>query len=278
MRAGSLVALTGDIDDGMEDFDTCIRPLAEMLSACQTRMTIPVTAAALPLNPRKIGYLAESGHEITGHGDVHIPFRGPIEAQVERLRAMKRTFLEILGFEPVGFRAPYMAHDSNLYTALSLEGFMYDSSRVAVDPVAYLRYSLTNRSFLPRQEGFAFPRALIRYLFRASSPMPLVVAKGIVELPVSEFDDWFLLDAPHGPRLAGDRERKILDIWLEASRHFGSRRHVCVIQAHPKRMSPTRLKIIEEFVDEVTDSGHELVTLREMASRTIHGDTNVGPQ
>src|SRR2546428_7780591 len=200
MRTGSLVALTGDIDDGMEDFDTCIRPLAEMLSACQTRMTIPVTAAALHLNSRKIGCLAESGHEITGHGDVHIPFRGPVEAQVERLRAMKRTFLEILGFEPVGFRAPYLAHDSNLYTALSLERFMYDSSRLAVDPVAYLRYSLTNRSSPPRQEDFPSPRARFPSLFPPSSPTPRFVPRGFVDLPFSEFDVGFFPALPLVPR------------------------------------------------------------------------------
>ena len=75
------IALSGDIDDGREDLERCLRPLAEMLTTLDIPMTIPVVAEALQQHPRKIERLRDAGIEIAGHGDIHQPFVGPVGVQ-----------------------------------------------------------------------------------------------------------------------------------------------------------------------------------------------------
>ena len=59
MTRGLRIAITGDIDDGLEDLDSCLRPLCETLESIGIPMTIPIVAHAVENNPRKVVYLAE---------------------------------------------------------------------------------------------------------------------------------------------------------------------------------------------------------------------------
>src|SRR5712691_7390901 len=91
------IAITGDIDDGLEDLDSCLRPLCEALESSGVHMTMPIVARAVENNPRKVIYLAEHGVEISGHGDVHDGFTGPVEFQRGRLKKMNEIFNKVLG-------------------------------------------------------------------------------------------------------------------------------------------------------------------------------------
>src|SRR5437879_12771195 len=117
------VCITGDIDDGREDFDRNIRPLLELLDSYEVKMTVPVTSKALEEHSRKIVAIADAGHEIAGHGDTHTGFRGSIDAQVARLVRMFSDFETRLGLRPRGFRASYLDHNLGTYVALVFVGF-----------------------------------------------------------------------------------------------------------------------------------------------------------
>src|SRR5439155_14545057 len=97
LTRGLRIVITGDIDDGLEDLDSCLRPLCETLESSGIPMTIPIVASAVENNPRKVVYLAEHGVEISGHGDVHRGFTGPVEFQRKRLQKMNETFNKVIG-------------------------------------------------------------------------------------------------------------------------------------------------------------------------------------
>ncbi|HEX9567548.1 MAG TPA: polysaccharide deacetylase family protein [Thermoplasmata archaeon] len=259
------IALTGDIDDGLEDIASCLRPLCETLNSCSVPMSIPVVAQALESSPHKMSFLAEQGIEIAGHGDVHEPFVGPVEVQRARLKAMRVAFEKTLGMSPIGFRAPYLAHDQNLYSALSLEGFTYDSSRTSHD--FWLRtwnlFSRRRTSF--RDTFLTYPRTLIREVSGRASAHPYPVAPRVVELPVFELDDWFFFEYAKGPKLDNSELDIVTDTWMKAARHLNGRDRLLVIQAHPKRISPTRLRVLEEFVAQAKREGYKFATLGELA-------------
>jgi peptidoglycan/xylan/chitin deacetylase (PgdA/CDA1 family) len=267
------ICLTGDIDDGLEDFQTCIRPLAEMLGSCDIRMTIPVTAVALKQRARNIAFLADRDHEIAGHGDVHEPFLGPVEAQIARLQRMKEEFRIRLGFTPVGFRAPYLSHDLNLYRALSHEGFRYDSSQLSRDPLLYLRYAFSPRPMVFRRSFRELPRILAQHVSGKSVPRARTVAPGVLELPVFELDDWFFLESPRGPRLRDDEVEHVARVWTMAATDFGHSCGIFVLQAHPKRVSPKLLRILETFISSFQSERIPFMTLRQ-ASRQLENATS----
>jgi len=265
MKRQMQIALTGDIDDGLEDLASCLRPLCEMLNSCNVPMSIPVVASALENSPRKIGFLAEHGIEIAGHGDVHHPFVGPVDLQRRRLRAMSDAFEKTLGTSPLGFRAPYLAHDQNLYAALSLEGFRYDSSRTSHDFWLRTRSLFSRRHTSFRETFRTYPRTLIRQVSGRASARPYPVAPRVVELPVFELDDWFFFEYAKGPKLGSSELEIVSDTWMNTARRLDGRDRVLVIQAHPKRISPARLRVLEEFVAQAKSEGHRFATLRELA-------------
>src|SRR5713101_4111289 len=162
MTRGLRIAITGDIDDGLEDLDSCLRPLCETLESSEVPMTIPIVARAVENNPRKVVYLAEHGVEVSGHGDVHDGFTGPVEVQRRRLKKMNETFEEIVGMVPAGFRAPFLAHDEHLYPALALEGFRYDSSRTSSDFLMRIREVISRRHMSYRDSFAKIHRTFIR--------------------------------------------------------------------------------------------------------------------
>src|SRR3989442_9080759 len=259
------IALTGDIDDGHEDIASCLRPLCETLKSCSVPMSIPVVAQALENSPHKMRFLLDQGIEITGHGDVHEPFVGPVQVQRRRLQAMRATFVKTLGMTPIGFRAPYLAHDQNLYVALSLEGFRYDSSRTSHDLWLRTWNLLSRRRTSFRETFLTYPRTLIRQVSGRASARPYPVAPRVVELPVFELDDWFFFEYAKGPKLGSSELEIVSDTWMNTARRLDGRDRVLVIQAHPKRISPARLRVLEEFVAQAKSEGHRFATLRELA-------------
>ncbi len=265
MTRGLRIAITGDIDDGLEDLDSCLRPLCETLESIGIPMTIPIVAHAVENNPRKVVYLAEHGVEVSGHGDIHEGFAGPLEVQRQRLKKMNETFGKVLGVVPAGFRAPFLAHDENLYPALALEGFSYDSSRTSIDLLMRIREMIFRRHMSYRDPLAKIPGTLIRRVTGRGSARPYPVASGVIELPVFELDDWFFFEYERGPHITRGELSKVSDTWMAAARHLADSQSVLVLQAHPKRISPDRLRLLEDFVGRAKAEGYRFSTLVELA-------------
>src|SRR5438034_7906197 len=85
---GCAVCLTGDIDDGEESLDQDLLPLLDILASHNVKMTFPTTSIVLRTHSAKISRILERGHEVAGHGDIHVAFHDSFEIQVRRLRTM----------------------------------------------------------------------------------------------------------------------------------------------------------------------------------------------
>jgi len=257
------VALTGDVDAG-EDLSQSLAPLIDMLDAHGVNMTIPVTTACLEKFHHSFRVLADHGHEIAGHGDIHTPFRDSFDVQVERLRVMLGEFERYLGTQPRGFRAPYLSHNADTYRALVETGFQYDSSRVCKDPIMYLRARYGAVHTYPSSLR-DIPRLFFQYFSRRTRSGPYQIYPGLLEIPVFELDDWFFLDASQGPRLRPEQASVITEHWLMALRDFqrmgGT---VLVIQAHPLRMHRGLLNAVDMFLSAARVVGCTFVTLSEI--------------
>ena len=122
------VAITGDIDTFETEDEICLSKFLSVLESFNIKCTIPVTADAVKNYPERAKYILQRGHEIAGHGDVHEPFYGSVDQQVERLKKMIGMIFEYTGYEVEGFRAPFIAADQNLFKALEIVGLKYDST------------------------------------------------------------------------------------------------------------------------------------------------------
>ena len=241
--------------------------MLDVLAVHGVKMTIPVTADALHVHERKIARLADAGHEIAGHGDVHRGFLEPRQEQVRRLRSMSAAFEDRLGFRPTGFRAPYLLHNSETYSALAEAGLGYDSSRVFRDPGSYLR-ALIGGGYAHPVRWQHLPRIWVRHVIGRSLPRPRLVAPGVVEFPVFDLDDWFFIDSPDGPRLTSDQSGVIADHWLRALGRFRRGRElVFVVQAHPGRMNRGLLEAVDMFLEGARSWNAEFATLSEVRER-----------
>ena len=241
--------------------------MLDVLAVHGVKMTIPVTADALHVHERKIARLADAGHEIAGHGDVHRGFLEPRQEQVRRLRSMSAAFEDRLGFRPTGFRAPYLLHNSETYSALAEAGLEYDSSSVFRDPGSYLR-ALIGGGYAHPVRWQHLPRIWVRHIIGRSLPRPRLVAPGVVEFPVFDLDDWFFIDSPDGPRLTSDQSGVIADHWLRALGRFRRGRElVFVVQAHPGRMNRGLLGAVDTFLEGARSWNAEFATLSEVRER-----------
>jgi predicted deacetylase len=90
-----------------------------------------------------------SGHELAQHGYVHargivfseygslLPIPYPsFNEQKKHIEIGKRSFEELTGFSPRGFRAPYYLHNALTIKVLSYLNFKYDSSKTVFKPTA----------------------------------------------------------------------------------------------------------------------------------------------
>jgi peptidoglycan/xylan/chitin deacetylase (PgdA/CDA1 family) len=83
--------------------------------------------------------LYKNAHEIGSHGFAHIPMtslwfspRFPkfsrYSTRVTDIKKSKNAIKDIIGKDPISFRAPYLAIDENMLKFLEKEGFLLDSS------------------------------------------------------------------------------------------------------------------------------------------------------
>ena len=263
------VCLSGDIDGEPVDFTDDLVPLLELLSSHRIKMTISVTAACLERFHRKIQTVHDEGHEIAGHGDVHMPFRDSLSVQASRLEEMSSMFDRFMGFRPRGFRAPYLKHNVATYAAIATAGLLYDSSRVCRDPWTYAK-ALLGRAYAFPIRWTEMPLLVGRYLLGRTASRPYLVAPDVVELPVFDLDDWFFLEAEGGPKLGREGSEVIARQWLSAMRHFrAAGGALFVVQAHPRRMHQGLLRALDEFITMAKRDGCAFQTLLDTRNRFI---------
>lgn len=264
-----IVCITGDIDYfEIETVEGCLLPLFGILQKYDVRMTIPITAKAVKDYPERAEYVLEQGHEVAVHGDVHQPFYGSVEEQVSRLERAKQIFRDILGILPTGFRAPEMRHNSNTYLALIKTGFLYDSSRARSEVLP--RLPLINRfsydlGLFPLAKPFLSFAASIRS--RETPAIPFLLYDQLVELPVTEPDDWQFIVSKKGPRYSPSRAHRIADIWLDILQDMKQKENqLFVVQAHPYIVSPSYTEAIDIFLGLLSnDNKVELKLLGDVA-------------
>jgi hypothetical protein len=270
------VCISGDIDSfESESIEECLEPYFKVLEKYQVKMTIPITAKVVEDYPERVKFILKKGHEVAIHGDVHQPFYGSVEEQISRLERAKSVFSDTLGFVPTGFRAPWLQHDKNTYIALINTGFLYDSSQTRSE-VPYLPQKLPFLKSLS-YDWMALP--LIRPVLRSLKNLrrhidpykcqakPCYLYNRLIELPITNPDDWFLISYKKGPQYSPAQAYRIAKVWLDIVTDMKQRENqLFVIQAHPGRMSPHYLEALNLFLEVLKgDNNVEIKTLEEVA-------------
>lgn len=258
------VSITGDIDTFDRENKSCLKEYFNVLDQYDIKCTIPVTAEAVRNYPNRANYIIERGHEISGHGDVHIPFLEDINTQIKRLDKMIDIINKYTGYRIQGFRSPYIEANRNLYSALKKVGLKYDSTKKIFGFVCkYIPYY--NKKYI---DGFGYK--YLKSFFRLSggfynyinkrSNSPYLL-KGITEIPVIGDSDYTLINKPRGPRYNKNESRKIANVWLEHVKILRKTTSAVAIQIHPGRVSPDYLESLDYFCNSCIKNGIKFATL-----------------
>ena len=162
--------------------------------------------------------IAEAGHELACHGDVHEALEGLSEAdEADLLDRQLTTFNEQLGIRPVGYRAP--SWDLNVHTPslLTRYGFEYDSSLMG-DDIPYWVETAEHR---------------------------------LLEIPVQ----WMLDDAPFYRHVYGApnqfaEPQRVFDVWSSEFKGLHEQNGCFVLTMHPWISGrPSRLEALSRLID-----------------------------
>ena len=273
----AIVCITGDIDYGILEDKKCLRTFFDILAKYDVKMTVPVTAKAVLDYPERIEYITKRGHEVAGHGDVHRAFDEGMSLQVKRIQSMIDTFYDTLGIRISGFRAPWLQHNTDTYKALYKAGLLYDSSVMMNKPI-FLSKTLRSSISLegPKAKFFKniplaldiYKEMLAKTITFKSKSKPLVFPyrqSGIIEIPLTNPDDWYLISYAKGPKYKPVESINIGKIWIEILNNFYGKDNVYCIQAHPGRMSPNYIDGLEYFLKKATNNV-TFKTLEEVAA------------
>jgi polysaccharide deacetylase family protein (PEP-CTERM system associated) len=128
--------------------------LVTLLDNAGVRATFFVLGAVARSHPEVVRELAEAGHEIASHGDVHeFVYRQTPEVFRDDLARSADAIHAVIGQRPYGYRAPYFSITSESLWALDVlaaEGYSFDSS---VFPVRNPRYGIVTAPTRPFGHG-----------------------------------------------------------------------------------------------------------------------------
>lgn len=137
-------------DAGWERFPTYLDVVVDEVQACTRRLGLPLTVfvvgqdAALEVNRRALGRLAETGFEIGNHSFSHEPWLHlyPRDAIAEEIGAAEDAIVAATGQRPVGFRGPGYSLSDDTLRVLCQRGYEYDCSTFPtfLGPLARLYY------------------------------------------------------------------------------------------------------------------------------------------
>ena len=265
------LAITGDIDVFEKEDENCLSKFLTVLESYNIKCTIPVTADAVKNYPERAKFILQRGHEITGHGDIHEPFCGPVDQQVERLKTMKGVIFEYTGYEVEGFRAPFISADLNLFRALEIVGLKYDSTLKVFGYICkyipYYRKQYYNGSgykFL--KPAFNAAGTLYNFINKRTNA-PYKIGK-VLEIPLIGDSDYTLIDAPKGPQFSKQDAYKVGHIWWEHVKILKKNNRAVALQAHPGRMSPDYLDGLNYFCKKCLESKIIFQTLKGIAKNS----------
>jgi polysaccharide deacetylase family protein (PEP-CTERM system associated) len=160
--------------------------LLALLDELRIRATFFVLGMTARSRPDLVGQVAEQGHEIGCHGDLHHLVSGQTQAEFAAdVRRSCSTIEGITGNRPVGYRAPAFSITSEspwAYEVLAAEGFAYDASQ---HDSPWIR----NRAASP----FADPHPLT-VAGRTLWEFPVAVwQSGVVPVPVGGASYWSVM-------------------------------------------------------------------------------------
>lgn len=110
-RDGKFVSLTFDAAWGNEDTETLI----EILGRYDVKATFFVVGEWVDKYPESVKALADAGHEVMNHSDVH-PHMSKMSAKdiVAEVNAANDKIQSVTGVRPTLFRCPYGEYDDNV--------------------------------------------------------------------------------------------------------------------------------------------------------------------
>jgi len=226
-----------------------IQRMQRILERSEVTPTIPVSAVALERHPGIASVLRTV--DVAVHGYRHVDYTSltPTE-QAKDLDAAFKVFGG-RGFDPKGFRGPYLRANRDTMSLLASRGVIYDSSRP--------------RLLVPRRDP-AF-RLVSTHVFHRYGSVPEGPATPVgsrpLEIPVALPDDEILVDAM-GLRAPATLWR-IYESMLAAAR---SARSLIVLMIHPERFGIVS-DALELFLERAVDDGAWKPSLAELSSWAI---------
>ena len=187
--------------------------------SCGATFTIP--AVALNRGYSTIRSFKDRNIEFAVHGNEHIDHtRLSPEGQKSEFSTARRVF-DTHGLAAYGFRSPYLRWNQETLTALSQNGYLYDSSQALAWPV---RQELQTSAYL---------RALDFYGAVSAKDYPAlpVWTNGLVRIPYCLPDDEALVD-----RFRLEKTAPMAELWLDILEQTYQRGEVFTLGLHPERL------------------------------------------
>jgi peptidoglycan/xylan/chitin deacetylase (PgdA/CDA1 family) len=189
------------------------------------RPTLPATACVLARHPEVLRRYAERGIEIALHGLVHGDHAVLDEQRQRETIERAVDIFQRHGFQPTGFRGPYLRYNAATLDVLRAVGLRYHSSQAVVFPL---------RAADPGASAMASFQLALR-LYSAIDAKGVAVRPrlkdGLVDIPVAVPDDEILLD-----RLRLDEAARAAE-WTSILEITHARGELFTIQLHPERIN-----------------------------------------
>jgi peptidoglycan/xylan/chitin deacetylase (PgdA/CDA1 family) len=205
--------------------DQALRRFSDVLQRYDCGATFPITAVTLRRHGDVVAKYLDRNIEFAVHGYAHVDYAhlAP-EVQLDHLQRARAVFANA-GITPMGFRSPYLRHESHLDAALEAAGFSYVSNQ----PILW--GALDTQALSPASYA-SYERALAFYdPWKSSERLSLPrLGNKLVEIPVSLPDDEILIDRLGGSTSLVEKTwRRILSQTYQQGELF-------TLQLHPERI------------------------------------------
>ena len=197
--------------------------LSRILRQFDCRATLPITAIALTRNSGIIQKYQAQGTEFAIHGHRHIDYSQlSLEEQRAHLHQAGRVFQDH-GIRFDGFRCPYLRWSEHTLTALSQNGFGYDSSASLVWDIG------------EEHATDSYDQVLRFYGAQPAADYPtlpyLDLARNLVRIPYCLPDDEALVE-----RLRWRSPAEMNQVWPAMFRQIHERGELFTLGLHPERI------------------------------------------
>lgn len=121
------------------DFETerGISAVEKLVKITRGKLTVYVTGELLEQHADKLDFLRKCDAQLHGYHHIPLAYETPEKQNLEISQA-KRVYQNFFGFQPWGWRSPYLTFSHVTLRILHEKGFLWDSSYVH-SPVTWLR-------------------------------------------------------------------------------------------------------------------------------------------